>query len=221
MYRAGFRWLLCGFEAASPRILTNINKRATLDDNNRVIEIARRHNLKVKALMSIGHAGESEESVRAVQDWLLSVQPDDFDCTIITTYPGTPYYDEAVAHPTAPGVWTYTCKQTGDRLHAYDVDFTRVAEYYKGAPDGGYQAYVYSDYLKSEELVRMRDGVERDVRAKLGIPFNASASSIRYEHSMGQSGTAARLPSFILRASAPAQSVEAAGGPATSSVDPR
>jgi len=46
MYRAGFRWLLCGFEAASPRILTSINKRATVDDNNRVIEIARRHNLK-------------------------------------------------------------------------------------------------------------------------------------------------------------------------------
>src|SRR5260221_7923106 len=33
MYQAGFRWVLCGFEAASPRILDNINKRATLEDN--------------------------------------------------------------------------------------------------------------------------------------------------------------------------------------------
>jgi len=137
MYQAGFRWVLCGFEAASPRILDNINKRATLEDNTRVVEIARRHNLKVKALMSVGHPGESEESIRAVHDWLLDVKPDDFDCTVITTYPGTPYYDEAVEHATMSDVWTYTCKRTGDRLHAYDVDFTRVAEYYKGDPDGG------------------------------------------------------------------------------------
>jgi anaerobic magnesium-protoporphyrin IX monomethyl ester cyclase len=200
MYRAGFRWVLCGFEAASPRILDNINKRATLEDNTRVVEIARRHNLKVKALMSVGHPGESEESVRAVHDWLLDVKPDDFDCTVITTYPGTPYYDEAVAHPTMTDVWTYTCKRTGDRLHAYDVDFTRVAEYYKGDPDGGYSSYVFTDGLTGEGLVKLRDWVERSVREKLNIPFNPGNPAIRYEHSMGQGVNT--LPAFVLRTSA-------------------
>jgi anaerobic magnesium-protoporphyrin IX monomethyl ester cyclase len=198
MYRAGFRWLLCGFEAASPRMLENINKQATLEDNTRVLEIARRHDLKVKALMSIGHPGESEESVRAVHDWLIDVRPDDFDCTIITTYPGTPYYDEALPHASQANVWTYTCKN-GDRLHAYDVDFSRIAEYYKGDPDGGYRAYVFTDHLSSESLVTLRDWVERGVRERLGIPFNASAASIRYEHSMGQGPIG--LPDFILRSS--------------------
>ena len=196
MYRAGFRWLLCGFEAASPRILTNINKKATVEDNNRVMEIARRNNLKVKALMSIGHAGESEESVQAVHDWLIKVQPDDFDCTVITTYPGTPYYDEAVEE--TDGIWTFTCKSTGDKLHAYEVDFMNTAEYYKGDPNGGYHSYVYTDYLSSEKLVEMRDWVERDAREKLNIPFYAGVSSIRYEHSMGQTSD---LPPFILKRS--------------------
>ena len=41
MRRAGFRWLLCGFEAASPRILENINKRATLSDNDRCVDFAK------------------------------------------------------------------------------------------------------------------------------------------------------------------------------------
>jgi len=199
MYAAGFRWLLCGFEAASPRILDNINKRATLEDNTRVLEIARRWNLKVKALMSIGHPGETEQSVAAIHDWLLSVHPDDFDCTIITTYPGTPYYDEALPHPSDPDVWTYTCKRTGDRLHAYDIDFTKVAEYYKGKPGGGYKAYVFTDYLSSERIVVLRDWVESEVRSRLRIPFNSSAAAVRYEHSMGQ-GMA--LPGFILRSSA-------------------
>ena len=103
MYRAGFRWLLCGFEAANPRILQNIQKRATCDDNSRAVEIARRHNLKVKALMSIGHPGESERSALDVSDWLIRMQVDDFDCTIITTYPGTPYYDYAVPHELGAG----------------------------------------------------------------------------------------------------------------------
>jgi anaerobic magnesium-protoporphyrin IX monomethyl ester cyclase len=207
MYRAGFRWILCGFEAASARILQNINKRATLEDNTRVIEIARRHGLRVKALMSVGHPGESEDSIRALHDWLVQVRPDDFDCTIITTYPGTPYYDEAVPHQSMPGVWTYTCKRSGDRLHAYDVDFTRVAEYYKGNPDGGYRAYVFSDQLSSEQLVKLRDWVERSARTTLNIPFNPSAVAARYEHSMGQGFNG--LPAWILRASS--QNVGGAG----------
>ena len=207
MYRAGFRWILTGFESGSPRILENINKRATREENTRCVEIARRHGLKVKALMSIGHPGESETTILDTHQWLLEVGPDDFDVTIITTYPGTPYYDEAVPHPDTPGVWTYTYRRTGDRLHAWELDYTEVADYYKGDPDGGYRAFVYTDSLGSEELVRLRDFVERDARARLGIPWNPGAPAMRYEHSMGQLGRP--LPASILRttrATAPVRS---------------
>ncbi len=197
MYDAGFRWLLTGFESGSPRILDNINKRATRDDNTRCIEIARRHGLKVKALMSIGHPGESRETVADTRQWLLAVQPDDFDVTIITTYPGSPYYDEAVPSPAASNLWTYTAA-SGDRLHSLEIDYTATADYYKGDPDGGYQAFVFTDALACDELVALRDDVERDVRTALGIPFNASAAAIRYEHSMGQGV----LPPNLLKTSA-------------------
>lgn len=197
MRRAGFRWLLCGFEAANPRILLNIEKRASLDDNNRCIEIAKAHDLKIKALMSVGHPGENEESIDDIRDWLIESRVDDFDCTVITTYPGTPYYDFAVPHPDRPGIWTYTQPKTGDRLHAYDIDYTTTADYYKGDPDGGYKAFVFTDHLPAERIVELRDRVERDVRAALGIPFNPGAAALRYEHSMGQG-----LPDFIHRASA-------------------
>ena len=196
MYRAGFRWLLCGFEAANARILENINKKATLDDNTRCLAIAARAGIKVKALMSVGHPGESPETVQATRDWLVETSPADFDVTIITTYPGTPYYDEAVPHASIPDVWTYTYEKTGDRLHSFDVDYTRVAEYYKGNPDGGYHAYVFTDSLSARELVDARDHIERDVRAAVGIPFNAAAPATRFEHSMGQFG---QLPPNILR----------------------
>lgn len=199
LYLAGFRWILVGFESGSPRILTNINKKASAADNTRCIEIARRHGLKVKALMSIGHPGESEETVMQTHQWLLDVAPDDFDVTIITTYPGTPYYDEAVPDPSMPGHWIYTFAKTGDRLHMSELDYLKVADYYKGDPDGGYRAFVWTDSLSSEDLVRLRDFVERDVRARLGIPFNPGAPALQFEHSMGQTG--ARLPPNMLRTS--------------------
>jgi radical SAM superfamily enzyme YgiQ (UPF0313 family) len=194
MFRAGFRWLLCGFEAANERILDNINKKATLADNDRCVSLAKAAGLKIKALMSVGHPGESEETVEDVRNWLIRSTVDDFDCTVITTYPGTPYYDLAEPNPSEPGVWTYTQPKTKDRLHSCEVDYTVCADYYKGDPNGGYRSFVFTDHLSAERLVRLRDSVERDVRAALRIPFNPGAAALRYEHSMGQG-----LPGFIHR----------------------
>lgn len=201
MRRAGFRWLLSGFESGAPRILENINKRATLADNNRTMDIAREAGLKVKALMSVGHPGESFDTISDTQAWLLAVQPDDFDCTIITTYPGTPYYDEAIPHPTLPGVFTYRQPKTGDLLHAVDVDFRFTMDYYKGDPKGGYKSFVFTDFITQDQLVERRSWVENSVRESLKIPFPVAQTAIRYEHSTGQGMNA--LPDRILRVSSP------------------
>ncbi len=202
MYRAGFRWILVGFESGSPLILRNINKKATREENTRCMEIAKRHGLKVKALMSFGHPGESPETIQQTLDWLLEVKPDDFDMTVITTYPGTPYYDDATLYNEKENTWVYEFK--GDRLYSYEVDYMQTAKYYKGDPNGGYQAFVYTDALSAEELVRLRDLSEKTAREKLKIPYPSAAKAIRYEHSMGQFGGS--LPDNILRKSSIEQS---------------
>jgi len=182
MYRAGFRQLLVGFESGSPRILQNIDKKATRDENTRCVEMLHSAGIKVKALMSIGHAGETPETVQASRDWLLAVAPDDFDVTIITVYPGTPYFDDAVVD--AAGIWTYADKKTGDRLHAFPVDHLTDVNFYKGVP-GSYKSFVYTDALSPDDLCHLRDGLEFDVRAKLQIPYPTGPSETQYEHSMG------------------------------------
>ena len=189
MYGAGFRWILTGFESGSPRILRNIEKRATREDNMRCVEIARRNGLKVKALMSLGHPGESPETIAETREWLLETRPDDFDATIITTYPGTPYYDQA--SEVSDGIWRYEVH--GDALYSLEVDYAKVADYYKGDPNDGYVSYVYTDHLSRTELVSRRNALEKELRERLGIPFNPSVPAQRYEHSMGQ------LPSHILK----------------------
>lgn len=200
MFEAGFRQILIGFESGSPRILENIQKLATIEDNTRCMTIANRHGLKVKALMSLGHPGESEETIVQTRDWLIEVKPFDFDASVITPYPGSPYYDQAlplVAPRGGKPVWVYTCKN-GDRLYQEEVDYAKDADYYKGDPEDGYASHVWTDSVGPETLVLRRNELEAEVREKLGIPFNQSRPATLYEHSMGQSP-----PSHILRGTAP------------------
>lgn len=168
MARAGFKWILVGFESGSPRILENIKKRATRDDNSRCLDTAHKHGLKVKALMSIGHPAESWETVQETKDWLRATQPDDFDVTIIAVYPGTPYYDSAIE--TEHG-WTYTVN--GDRLHSDEINPSQIPLYYKGIP-GQYVSYVHTDYLSSEQLVQLRQEVEREFNKQMPVRTGGS-----------------------------------------------
>ena len=182
MYRAGVRQLLCGFESAHPRILKNIAKNATVEDNTRMLEIARKHGIKVKALMSFGHPGDSEETILATRDWLIKEKPDDFDCTVITLYPGTPYYDESVCIDEP----IYRFETNGDVLYSENVDFTKDVAYYKGIP-GSYHSYVWTDYLTREKLAELRDSVEKEVREALDLPYPSNVAAINFDHSMGMS----------------------------------
>lgn len=190
MYRAGFRRVMCGFESGSDRILKNINKRATKDENTRTMEISHRYGLDMKALMSVGHPGESPETIQETEDWLRSVKPADFDITIITAYPGSPYYDKAVR--VNLDVWKF--ETNGDALYMRDIDYTQVEDFYKGSLDG-YKSYVWTDHITADELVSRRDMVERTVRESLSIPFYQAGAAVRFEASMGQ------LPGIIYRSS--------------------
>jgi len=197
MQKAGFRQLLVGFESGSDRILDNIQKRATLSDNTRCIEIAHDAGLTVKALMSLGHPGESENTVVETLQWLQSVRPDDFDVAVITPYPGSPYYDEVEA--VRPGLWVYTTpNRYADKLYQEEVDFAKVAHYYKGIP-GEYVSHVFTDHLSAEAIAHERDQLEEVVRNALHIPYSPFSPASAFEHSMGQTA----LPPRILRASTP------------------
>lgn len=200
MYRAGFRELLVGFESGAQRILENINKRATQNDNTRCAKIAHEHGLRIKALMSIGHPGETEETIRETKDWILYIKPDAFDVTRITLYPGSPYFDDAEPHPSEKGIWVYKAK-SGDRLYSREVDYRTDYLYYKGDRGdrmGLNKFFAYTDALSVDDLANLRDEMEQDVRNKLGQPYQTDAPALQFEHSMGQGLS---LPDFILKSS--------------------
>lgn len=192
MYEAGFRKIMCGFESGSPRILRNINKNATLEDNTRAMEISHKYGLGMKALMSLGHPGEDDQTARATLDWLLRVQPDDFDCTIITAYPGSPYYDRARFEKFARPTWVF--EVNGDALYMEDIDHSEIEDFYKGSLDS-YRSYVWTNALEPGDIVSLRDEIERTVRDQLGIPYYQARQGPTFEASMGQ------LPGAVYRRS--------------------
>ena len=181
MYRAGFRDVLIGFESGDPRMLLNMNKHATRADNTRCVQVLQAAGIRVKALMSLGHPGESSASIAATRDWLIAVRPDEVDVTIITVYPGTPYYDGA--RLCAGGIYAYAAAN-GDVLYQQPVDHLHDVNFYKGVP-GNYRAYVWTPALSAADLVRARDTLEADVRAALDIPYPTTTVAKNYEHSMG------------------------------------
>lgn len=173
MKDAGFWGILVGFESGSPRILKNIKKRATQDDNSRCWEIAAKYGIKVKALMSLGHPGESRETIDETKVWLRTMPKEnlqDLDFTIIAVYPGTPYYDEAVETPEG---WCYTVN--GDKIYSEEIDCRFTNNYYKGAPDA-YNAFIHTDYLSAHDLIVLRYEAENEF-GKI-IPYRGSAANL-------------------------------------------
>lgn len=206
MSEAGFRKVLVGFESGDPRILLNIRKNATREQNTRCIEIGRKHGIEIKALMSIGHPGESSDTIKETKDWLREVEPEEFDVTIITVIPGSPYYDDAVLVEQngavgadneiaeSDNVYAFSARKTEDKLYSIEVNNFVDFEYYKGIP-GEYNAFVFTDYLSRKDLVRYRDEIDNEITKCLGHTRNDSIESQLYEHSMGM------IPNFILKSS--------------------
>jgi radical SAM superfamily enzyme YgiQ (UPF0313 family) len=164
MYEAGFRWLLVGFESGSDRMLVSMNKKVTVAQNTKAIEIAHKAGMKVKALMSIGHPGENSTTINETISWMKNVKIDDFDITVVSIYPGTPYYERAEKKD---DIWTYT-SPTGDKLYSNDIDFMTEESNYKGRP-GEYNCHVWTDYLSKKELLSYRDSIE----ARFKVPGKA------------------------------------------------
>ncbi len=200
MYKAGFRVLLSGVESGSNKILSAMRKHTSRDINARCADYAHQAGLAFKSLMSIGHPGESAETISESVDWAKTylVKGDDIDWTIITQYPGSPYFDKSVFDEDKEA-WLYQVqnKKTGEtlRLWSREVDYAKDANYYKGVP-GEYTAYVWTDFLNPVDLVKLRDQAEIETRSFLKLPMVSHSSTMQFEHSMGQG-----IPSRILRKS--------------------
>lgn len=151
-------WELCtGVESGSDDVLKTIKKKATVGDNTRARALCREHGIRFKAFTMIGHPGETYETAMATRDWLVANAPDEFNISLYTPYLGTPVFDRPAAFD----------------LQFDQLDYSKAEYFYRGKP-GEYQAHARTSALSGEELARLRDEIEDEVREKLGLPKQGS-----------------------------------------------
>ena len=91
-----------GIESGSQRVLDANQKGTTVKQNTDALISAKRHGFYTIAFLVIGMSGETLETARETQDWLLSVKPylDSCNLAVGIPYPGSRWW----THPAESGI---------------------------------------------------------------------------------------------------------------------
>lgn len=134
MAQAGCHEVLVGIESGSQKLLDNIRKQESIEQQKNAIIWGKKQGLKVKALMMVGLPGESWETIEESRSFIEETRPDELDVSILTVYKGT----DIELHP-----------------EKYDIKFTR-ASWYKGR-SGEYRSTVSTSSMSAAEIVQARE----------------------------------------------------------------
>jgi radical SAM superfamily enzyme YgiQ (UPF0313 family) len=113
-----------------------------------VLKWCKELNIRFKASIILGLAGEDRTSLEATRRWILENRPDRADINTLIPFPGTPITE----HP-----------------EKYDLYWTEKfpEEYWFKGPVDDSQAIVGTSSLRPEEIKEFRDNLVREVQ----IPY--------------------------------------------------
>lgn len=157
MAEAGCVQMCTGAEAADPKILKDIRKGATVEDNTAFVRLCVKHGIKPKVFTQIGLPGETPETVEALRNWLVRMAEEglnDADVSITTPYEGTPIFESPEKYDI--------------RFDKSELDFSKDVVLYKGIP-GEYVSWVSHPRLTPDDIVRARQWVEDEFRKAAGL----------------------------------------------------
>ncbi len=161
MRAAGCIGILIGVETGDEGVmhLRDGKKGLTVPKLAQVREAARRLGIRVHFLLIVGLPQETRESIVATYDLIQRHRPDTVGVTIITPYPGTPLYEDALREG-----WI-------DSLEARDY--------------GGHQIPMHTPHLTREDLVIGKRFLEEGfdlLRRQVGAEGSASIETAAARH---------------------------------------
>lgn len=157
MAEAGCVQMCTGAESADPKILKDIRKGASLEDNTAFVRLCVKYGIKPKVFTQVGLPGETPETVQALRNWLVQMASeglDDADVSITTPYEGTPIFESPEKH--------------NIQYNKEELDYSKDVVLYKGVP-GEYKSFVWHDRLSQNDLVKARQFVEDEFRKAAGL----------------------------------------------------
>lgn len=171
MRASGCVQLCTGAESFDPEVLRRVGKGSTVEDNLTFVRLCWKHGITPKVFLQVGLPGETHESVRNTRQAALRLTREgqvDFDFTVTVPYYGTPIWEQPEKFPD----FIYDKKT---------LDFGGESPvFYKQQP-GVYQVFSRTAELSGQEIVRLRDELEHDVREAAGqeplLPEEAEAGT--------------------------------------------
>mgnify|MGYP001613518055 CR=1 FL=1 len=136
-----------GAESGSQKILDNIDKRTTVAQNYRTVELCKQYGIICKAFILLGLPGEDEDTLKETEQFIATSGIDDAQIAIYYPYRGTKIRDEIDS-----GNNTGDIIFNGEGLGAY------------GQAGGSTEAVVATSALSQERLLEFRDYLVKTYR---------------------------------------------------------
>lgn len=129
-----------GAETGSQKLLDAIEKRTTVEQNYKFVELCKKYGIICKAFLMIGLPGETHETIAETEKFIKEAQPADFQLSIYYPYKGTKLRDAI-----DKGTDNFDLQFEGEGLGAY------------GQSGGSTESVVRTQALSSQELLAERD----------------------------------------------------------------
>ena len=143
--RTGCYEIAFGAESGSQRILDNVRKRTTVQQNYDFVKNCKDYGIKVKAFLMIGLPGEDEGTIEDTERFIRESGVDDFQLAVYYPYKGT-----QIRADMDRGVGDLHFM--GEGLGAY------------GQKGGSSESVVYTDGLSASQLLAHRDRIVRSYK---------------------------------------------------------
>jgi radical SAM superfamily enzyme YgiQ (UPF0313 family) len=105
MKRAGCKTIYIGIESGSPRILELINKRVTMDQIRKGVQLIKKYGISVTGSFILGIPSETKQDIQKTIDFALSLPLDGVSFFTFTPYPNTPLRELAFQHGNVSEHW--------------------------------------------------------------------------------------------------------------------
>ena len=95
--KAGCRGIHYGVEAGTDKTLKALNKGITIEQVKNTISLTKKHHIPTLAYFMVGNPGETRSDVIKTFDLMKVLSPDYVHITILTPFPGTKIYEDALS----------------------------------------------------------------------------------------------------------------------------
>lgn len=140
--------LAFGAESGSQRILDNVQKRCTVEQNYQTVQYAKKFGIRVKAFILLGLPGENAVTLTETEAFIRSSGIDDFQCAVYMPFRGTAIR-QAVDHGDAIDLQLRPAGSDGEITGAYGVKGGQTAYEVRTSALSAEDLRAYRDYLVS------------------------------------------------------------------------